>query len=192
MKAFRYIWLFVLLLAVLACTCNMGSIAERAQQVESAAQTAQALATAGQEIISTVEGSGIVQTADAMGLMETMQAAITDLPEEGSNLIATAQVVITEGAYGQAPPNIPLVGGEINDFFGSSSLVSYTTSMNLDDVIDFYRNAMPNYGWSTGDDTSVLTSTYAVLSFMNADQRCTVTLSVNPLNDDTIVLISIF
>jgi len=64
--------------------------------------------------------------------------------------------------------------------------------MNLDDVIDFYRNAMPNYGWSTGDDTSVLTSTYAVLSFMNADQRCTVTLSVNPLNDDTIVLISIF
>ncbi len=192
MKAFRYIWLFVLLFAVLACTCNMGSIAERAQQVESAAQTAQALATAGQEIISTVEGSGIVQTADAMGLMETMQAAITDLPEEGSNLIATAQVVITKGAYGQAPPNIPLVGGEINDFFGSSSLVSYTTPMNLNDVIDFYRNAMPNYGWSTGDDTSVLTSTYAVLSFMNADQRCTVTLSANPLNDDTIVLISIF
>ncbi len=192
MKAFRYVWLLVLLMAVLACTCNMSSIAERARQVESAAQTAQALATAGQEIISTVEGSGIVLTADAMGLMETMQAAITDIPEDGSNLIATAQVIITAGAYGEAPPNIPVVGGEISDFFGSDSLVSYTTPMSLDDVVDFYRNAMPNYGWGTGDDTTVLTSTYAVLSFKNADQRCTVTLSLNPLNGDTIVLISIF
>jgi len=192
MKAFRVIWLFVLLMAALACTCNMSEIAEKASQVESAAQTAQALATAGQNIVSTVEGSGIVQTADAMGLMETMQAAITDVPEGGSNLVATAMVVITEGAYGEAPSNIPVVGGEIGEFFGSDSLVSYTTPMDVDDVADFYRNAMPNYGWETGDDTSVLTSTYAVLSFKNSDQRCTVTISSNPINDDTIVLISIY
>ncbi|MBC8506671.1 MAG: hypothetical protein ISR58_09855 [Anaerolineales bacterium] len=191
MKTYQFGWIILLILAVLACTA-VSDVAEKAAQVESAAQTAQALATAGQNIISTVEGSGIVQTADAMGLFETMQAAITDIPEEGSNLVATAQVVITEGAYGEAPSNIPVVGGEISDFFGSSSLVSYTTPMDLGDAVDFYRNAMPNYGWNVGDDTTVLTSTYAVLSYKNADQRCTITLSKNPLNDDTIVLISIF
>ena len=121
-----------------------------------------------------------------------MQAAITIIPEEGSNIVATAQVVITEGAYGEAPSNIPVVGGEIREFFGSDSLVSYATPKDLDDVIDFYRETMPNYGWDTGDDTSVLTSTYAVLSFKNADQRCMVTMSKNPVNEDTIVVISIY
>ncbi len=191
MKTYKFGWIILLMVAVLACTA-VSDVAEKAAQVESAAQTAQALATSGQNIISTVEGSGIVQTADAMGLFETMQAAITDIPEEGSNLVATAQVVITEGAYGEAPANIPVVGGEISEFFGSSSLVSYNTSMSLGDVVDFYRNAMPNYGWNVGDDPSVLTSTYAVLSYKNADQRCTITMSKNPLNEDTIVLISIF
>ena len=191
MKTYRYGWLILLLIAALACNA-VGDVAEKAGQVESVAKTAQALATAGQEIITQVEGSGIVQTAEAIGLMETMQAAITDIPEESSDIVATAQAVLTEGAYGEAPSNIPLVGGEVNDFFGSNSLVSYTTPMDLDDVVDFYRDAMPNYGWDTGDDTTVLTSTYAVLSFKNADQRCTITLSLNPLNGDTIVLISIF
>ena len=191
MKTYRYGWLILLLIAALACNA-VGDVAEKAGQVESAAKTAQALATAGQEIITQVEGSGIMQTAEAMGLMETMQAAITDIPEEGADIIATAQVVLTEGAFGVAPSNIPLVGGEVNDFLGSNSLVSYTTPMDLNDVVDFYRDAMPNYGWDTGDDTTVSTSTYAVLSFRNADQKCTITLSLNPLNGDTIVLISIY
>lgn len=197
MKIYRYGWIALLVISALACDA-IGNIAERANQVESAANTAQALATAGQEFITQVEGSGIMQTAEAMatdveesGLMETMQAAVTGIPEESSNIIATAQVVITEGAYGEAPSNIPLVDDEIGDFFGSSSLVSYTTPMDLEKVIDFYRQAMPLYGWETGDETTVLTSTYAVLSFKNADQRCTVTLSINPLNGDTFVLISI-
>ncbi len=194
MKIYRLGWFFLALLTVLVVmACSVVSdIAEKADQVESAAQTAQAFATAGQEMLSTVEGSGIMQTAEAMGLMETMQAAITTIPEQGSDIKATADVILTQGAYGEAPANIPLVTGEVNNFFGSNSLVSYTTPMDLDQVVNFYRNEMPNYGWSTGDDTTVLTSTYALLSFKNASQRTTITISLNPLNGETIVLISIF
>ncbi|MBM3145845.1 MAG: hypothetical protein FJ010_12940 [Chloroflexi bacterium] len=191
MKIYRYGWLILLLLAALACNA-VNDIAEKAGQVESAAQTAQAFATAGQEILTQVEGSGVVQTAEAMGLMETMLAAITDLPKESTDMMATAQAVLTEGAFGETPSNIPVVSGEVNDFIGSSNLVSYTTPMDLQDVVDFYRDEMPNYGWSAGDDTTVLTSTYAVLSFENASQRCTVTLTVNPLDGSTVVVISIF
>lgn len=200
MKSYRNIWLLLIIMAALSVlACNaIANIARRAEQIESAAQTAQALATAGQQVYSTVQGSGIMQTAAAMatkaeeeGLMETVQAAVTKIPEQGANIKATAEVVLTQGGYGQAPPNIPLVYGEVNDFFGSPSLVTYTTPMGLQEVVEFYRQTMPAFGWDTGSDTTVLTSNYAILSFRNAGEKATITLSKNPFNGDTIVLINI-
>ena len=200
MKTYRYGWLFVLMVVALtALACNaISNIGEKARQIESAAQTAQALATTGQEIVTQVQGSGILQTAAALatlaeesGLVGTVQAVVTEIPGEGANVYATVEVVLTQGAYGQAPANIPLVNNEINDFFGSENLVSYTTPMGLQEVVDFYRQQMPNFGWQTGEDTTVLTSSYAILAFQNSDQKVTVTLSRNPLNGDTIVLISV-
>ena len=200
MKSNRHIWLLLIIVfAITLLACNLVSnIARKAEQIESAAQTAQALATSGQEIYSTVQGSGIMQTAAAMatkaeeeGLMSTVQAAVTQIPEQGANIKATAEVILTQGGYGQAPPNIPLVYGEVNDFFGSPSLVTYTTPMGLQEVVDFYRQTMPGYGWNTGNDTTVLTSSYAILSFRNANEKATITLSKNPFNGDTIVLINV-
>ncbi len=200
MKSFRFVWIFLIILSaftLLACNA-IANIARRAEQIESAAQTAQALATSGQEIVSTVQGSGIMQTAAAMatkaeeeGLMETVQAAVTKIPEQGANIKATAEVVLTQGGYGQVPPNIPLVYGEVNDFFGSNSLVTYTTPIGLQEVVDFYRQTMPAHGWDIGSDTTVLTSGYAILSYGNSVEKATITLSKNPFNGDTIVLINI-
>jgi hypothetical protein len=200
MKTYRYGWLLVFVFVALsALACNaISNIGEKAQQIESAAQTAQALATAGQEIVTQVQGSGVLQTAAALatqaeesGLVGTIQAVITEIPEDGKNVYSTVEVVLTQGAYGEAPSNIPLVNNEIKDFFGSSNLVSYTTPMDLSAVVGFYNQQMPNFGWQTGDDTTVSTSSYAILSFKNSDQKATITLSLNPLNGDTIVLISI-
>jgi 2-hydroxychromene-2-carboxylate isomerase len=145
MKTYRFGWLLLLLIAAFsAIACNaIANIANRAQQVESAAQTAQALATAGQEIITQVQGNEIMQTAEASGLLETMQAAVTDLPGQSANIKATAETVLTQGAYGEAPSNIPLVYGEINEFFGSESMVTYTTPMALQEVVDFSANKCP-------------------------------------------------
>jgi len=202
MKTNKYGWqlIFVIVaITALACTCNgLSGIAESARQVESAALTAQALATQGQEIVTQVQGSGVMQTAAALatqaeesGLVGTAQAVITEIPEEGKNVYSTVEVVLTQGAYGEAPSNIPLVNDQIKDFFGSSSLVSYNTPMDLTAVVDFYNQEMPKYGWQTGDDTTVVTSSYAILSFKNPNQKSTITLTVNPFNGDTIVLISI-
>jgi hypothetical protein len=199
-KTYRYGWLLIFVIVALsALACNaISNIGERARQIESAAQTAQALATTGQEIITQVQGSGVLQTAAALatqaeesGLVGTLQAVITEIPGDGKNVYSTVEVVLTQGAYGEAPSNIPLVNDEIKDFFGSNNLVSYTTPMDLTAVVDFYNQQMPNFGWQTGDDTTVVTSSYALLSFQNPDQKVTITLSLNPLNRDTIIIISI-
>lgn len=198
MKNTKFSWaLLLLILMIGALACNaISNIGERARQIESAAKTAQALATAGQEIITQVEGSGIMQTAEAMatkveesGIKETIQVVVT---EQGSNVKATVDVVLTQGSYGQAPSNIPQMYGEVNDFFASDSLISYTTPMALPEVANFYKSQMPAYGWFTSDEATQETSNYALIAFQNNNQRALITLSLNPLNKHTIVIITIF
>ena len=201
MKTYRYGWILLFAAAALAAmACNvLGDIAEKAQQVENFAETAQALATAGQGIVTEVEGSGLVQTALAMatqaeesGLLETMQAAVTSIPEYSADIKATAEAAVTQGSYGEAPANIPLPPGDVNNFFGSDSLVTYSTPSSVNELVDFYRQEMPYLGWEPGEDTTVLTSTYALLAYKNTSQHATITITSNPLNDESLVVISIF
>ncbi|MEN8173800.1 MAG: hypothetical protein ABFS03_13095, partial [Chloroflexota bacterium] len=76
-------------------------------------------------------------------------------------------------------------------FLGSPNLVTYHTPIDFQDVLHFYRTEMPNYGWGKGDATAVETSSNAKLPYQNDTQRATVTISINPANDETIVLINI-
>ncbi len=201
MKRYQYGWILLFTaaaLSVMACGLLSG-IADKAQQVENAAGTAKALATAGQEIVTQVSGSGVMQTAlayatqaEESGLMETAQAAIATLPGQSADIKATAEAVITQGAYGQAPADIPLFPGEIGAFFGSSSLVTYTAPTDVQSIVDFYRQQMPVYGWASGGETTVITSSYAVLSYQNASRRVTITISATPLTSESLVVISVF
>ncbi|MBT3389872.1 MAG: hypothetical protein HN413_05625 [Chloroflexi bacterium] len=201
MNKYRYGWLLLLVFAaLLALSCNaIGDIAEKAGQVESAAKTAAALATAGQEFMTQVEGSGMIQTAEALatlaeesGLLSTVQAAVTEIPGDSADAVATLSVVITQGAYGEAPDNIPLVNDELNNFFGNANLVSYTTPMGFQNVVDFYTAQMPAYGWSANENDSTSSPSYAVLAYEGGSEKATVTISTNPLGNETIVLINIF
>ncbi len=201
MNKYRYGWPILLMFAaLLAISCSaISDIAEKAGQVQSAARTAAALATAGQEIITQVEGSGILKTVEAAatfaeesGLIATVQAAMTEIPGEASDAIATLGVALTQGAYGEAPANIPLVNAEMNNFVGSESLVSYTTPLAYQSVVDFYQAEMPVDGWTKDDNNSVSSLSYTVLAYGNAAETATVTISTNPLGGETIVLINIF
>ncbi len=201
MKRYQYGWILLFMgaaFSIMACGL-LSDLADKAQQVENAAGTAKALATAGQEIVTQVSGSGVMQTAlayatqaEESGLMETAQAAIATLPGQSADIKATAEAVITQGTYGQAPANIPIFPGEINAFFGSSSLVTYSAPTNVQSIVDFYRQQMPVYGWAPGGETTVITSSYAVLSYQNASQRVTITISATPLTSESLVVISVF
>lgn len=201
MKTYRYGWIFLLIFAaLLALSCNaITQVADKAGEVESAAQTAAALATAGQAIVTQVEGSGALQTAEAIatlaeesGLVSTAKAVVTEIPGESADAVATLGVVMTEGAYGEAPEDIPIVEAEINNFFGSDNLVSYTTPMDYQQTIDFYTAQMPAYGWTANEDETISSTSYTVLLYETGTRQATVTISTNPLGDETIVLINLF
>jgi len=207
MKIYRYGWILLLLTAafsVIACS-TLTELAEKAQSAEDVVNTIQALATTGQEIATQVEGiatqvgeSDVMQTAMALAtefdeseLMKTLEVVLTQAPEHGADIQATINTVLTQGAYGEAPSNIPLIDGELTYFFGSPNVVAYKTPHDFQYVLNFYRTEMPKFGWEKSDATSVETSTSAKLPYENADQRASVTLSINPANNETIVLINI-
>lgn len=182
-KAYRYGWILVLLaLASAALACNaLKRAADNVEQV----QTVQAIATTGQEIATQVQG--IATEVSESGALETAQAMATEF--EDSGMLETVQVAVTEIASGEGPENIPIIEGETSNFIGTSSLVSYTTTLDFDQVKSFYEQQMPAYGWQTGDDLTISSPTYAVLSYQNAEQEAMVTLST--VGNNTVVLINI-
>ncbi|UCH61222.1 MAG: hypothetical protein JSV61_07000, partial [Anaerolineales bacterium] len=152
-------------------------------------QTAQALATE-------VGDSGLLETAQAYAteqgpaLLATAQALAT---EQGPGLRETTQALATQAALnlGGAPEDIPVVEGERQNFIASSQLVSYFTRLDFQQVVDFYQAQMPANGWSLLEEGIVQAENTATLNYVKADRLASVTLTVNPLDNQTIVVITI-
>jgi len=201
LKTTSYRWalaLMILFFGALACG-GISDMAESAEKMEHAAQTAQAIATQGGEIATQLSESGFIQTGEALatdlaesGIAATLQSAVAEMPGESADAKATMDVVLTQGAYGEAPPNIPLVDAEMANFFGSASLVSYTTALPFEQVLEFYRREMPDYGWESGSDGNVVTPEFAKLVYQNPHQRVDVTISANSPASETLVMINIY
>ncbi len=159
-------------LAALAC----GTFDNLVEGGQSAAATAEALATE-------IESSGLAVTAQALateaasgGLAATAEAMATEAG--GSGFTATAEAVATEGfVMGQAPEDVPVYEGEKSLFFGSEEVVSYFVSARYADVVDFYKDQMPANEWVYDGSFSVETEDAAVLYYSKTDRTAIVTIS---------------
>ncbi len=151
-RLFRAGWaVAVLAVTTLACTC--GLISRLGQGVQTA-QTAQAFVT----------------QADVNGLVQTAQAAATEV-----------------NVGGEAPADIPVMDNKQN-FFGSAQLVSYTTPSSFQDTLKFYRDEMTKQGWKESEG-AVETQGAAVVTFTKADRTAVVT--VTETGTDTTVLVAL-
>ncbi len=166
--------------------------------------TAQALATelkekAGivgtvQAVVTEVVESEALQTARALAtekgpeVEQTLQAFAT---QEAPRLEQTANAVLTAmaAAKGQPPEDIPLIEGDRKNFVSSSLFVSYETPRPYNEVLDFYKQKMVENGWVAVEAGSVEADKAAFLNFEKDQRRASVSLSVNPINQDTIVVI---
>ena len=165
------------------------------------AQTAQALVTEqGSQLLST--GEALATEAAQRGLLETAQAYAT---ENGSQLLSTGQTLVTQAAgsglmetaqamatsgvsVGSAPADIPVVSEDsLRNFFGTDVLVSYTTSLDYQTVLDFYKTEMANNGWTPNPDNTVERENNAELHFDKPDRAATVELTGT--GNETIVVI---
>jgi hypothetical protein len=200
-KSFIYIAILALLATTLAC-----SISGIGQKATTAKQTANAIETdvggvvaAGGSIINTAEAigtqhPGIVETVKSVAtqgapLLSTIEGVATNNP----GLVQTAQALIQkEIPTGEPPSDIPVMNrDQLNDFLGSSQYIFYTSPNKYADVLKFYQTEMPNNDWQLNQNKSHDFSNAAQLVYEKGNRTATVNLSLNPLNNTTVVVIDV-
>jgi hypothetical protein len=213
-KLFRFAWLGTLLFAVtVACNLLTGisedvrgarDTAEAfATQASGLGDQAQGLATAFDSSIETLqafateEAPGVLETGRALlteaaerGLLETGQARIT---QDGSGLLATLEAIATQGfSTSEGPEDIPVVDETyVSDFFASDFIVSYFSTLDYPSVLAFYKQEMPDNGWTEVVEGTLETENAAVLKYVKDDRSATITLSSSPQDQRTAVQILI-
>ena len=196
-----YLILLILIATSLAC-----SISGIGKQVSSVEQTAQALRTdvggiitAGGSLINTAQAletqhPGVLETIKALAthgapMISTIQAVATDNP----GLVQTAQAFVEqEIPTGEPPTDIPIFNrDQIGNYFGSSQYIFYISPTDYEQVLDFYKTQMPNNGWQYLESDSHEFANAAQLNYYKDNRTATINLSFNPLNNTTVVVISI-
>jgi hypothetical protein len=123
--------------------------------------------------------------------MPTMLAAITE--------IAPTFEAITTQVYTSpedAPADIPIIPGETSAFVGSAQAISYVTTSDFNQVVDFYKTEMLNKGWTsvdsgTGPSVEVPGMSNAELHFQKDSRKATVIITEIPFVGQTTVVINL-
>ncbi len=211
-RTYRFAWILSLLvIAGLACNLfsKIGQTAKDAQSLVTDVGKGKQLISTVQPFITQIEGLKLLETFQSFtnnevpGALETMQAVAT---VQGSGMIETLQAFASEQAPamketgqamatqlspGEVPADIPVVEGDKGEFYSSQEVVSYETGLDFQTVIDFYKQEMPAKGWSFSEQDSTEMENLATLLYEKPDRKATINLTVNPLNQNIIVLITI-
>jgi uncharacterized protein YoxC len=199
-KSFLII-VFVILATTLACSLSgIGQKAQEAQQTAQALGTqVEGLATEGGSLIDTVqavatEHPGILETVKAIAtqgapILETIQAVATNNP----GLIQTAKAIVTQGlGTGEPPSDIPIFNrDQAQNFFGTGQYITYFSTSDYPQILNFYKTEMPNNGWQYLQGASNEYANAAILHYSKDNRTAIVNLSLNPLNNTTVIMITI-
>ncbi len=199
-------WLtFALSAVLLASACGMINQAmDTVEKGKNAAATMQAVATSADDVIGQVKdmatevsGSGFMETAAAAiteiadsGMLETMQAMVTELPDNAQDAQATMQALVDENHPEPPRDDIPVVPGELETPINTGNLVSYSTGMSFQEVVDFYLQEMPAKGWEK-QDNGYISGTNSIFYFTKENSQAMVAIIGDKTNKKTIVTITI-
>ncbi|GAB4472792.1 MAG: hypothetical protein Kow0088_07650 [Anaerolineales bacterium] len=153
------------------------------------AETAKAIATQASQS-GALETIQAITTEQAPGLVETMQAFLT---QEAPALEETAQALLT-----QIPPisplpaeDIPIIEGEKENLVTTQSTISYLVAVPFADVLSFYKQEMPQNGWTIQESISQVQENSALLNYTKGNRIASISISFNPANQKTIVVITL-
>jgi len=203
MNKFKPIYLVILILIASTLACSISGMSKGARSVE---QTAQAIktgvggiVTAGGSLLSTAkaietQNPGVLETVKAITtqgapMISTIQAVATNNP----GLVQTAQAVIgQEIPTGEPPVDIPIYNiDQAQNYFGSSQYIFYITPTDYTQILDFYKIQMVNNGWQYLEGDSHEYANAAQLNYFKDNRIATINLSINPLNNTTVIVISL-
>jgi len=179
-----------------------GSIATQADQIITqakgiATQIGDSSAVGTARAIATQQGPALIATGQAFatlaadeGYLQTVEAIVT---QGSAELLPTFQAAATQYLFSADPPDdIPVITiGEVSNLFSNQSTVSYFVHLDLPVVVNFYQSVMPVLDWTDVTDGDSIREEAAVLKFFKPDRVATVTLTTNPINQQTIVFITI-
>jgi len=89
------------------------------------------------------------------------------------------------------PSDIPLPEGDLDNFHGSLSFISYSTTSNLNAVSEFYITQMQINKWNIVDTGTFITENIAQLQFTKEEKKASVTINDNPISESVSVVITI-
>jgi len=203
MNKLRLIYLVIFFLIASTLACSISGISKQTRSVE---QTAQAIktgfggiVTAGGSLISTAQAvqtqhPGVLETVKAFTtqgapMISTIQAVATNNP----GLVQTAQTIIEqEIPTGEPPTDIPIYNpDQAQNYFGSSQYIFYITPNEYAEILDFYKTQMLNNGWQYLESDSHEYTNAAQINYFKDNRIATINISINPLNNTTVVVISI-
>lgn len=199
----KSIYLVSLILISTTIACSIFGVG---QQVHTAEQTANALRTDVSGIVNA--GGGLIKTAQAIAtqhpsVLETVKAIATKgapvlstiqaVATYNPGLVQTAQAILNkEVPTGEPPSDIPILyRDQTQNFFGASQYILYTSPTPYSQVLEFYKTEMPNNGWQFLESESHEYANAAQLNYSKDIRTSTINLSLNPLNNTTVVVINI-
>jgi hypothetical protein len=197
------IYLVVLLLIMGSLACSLSSTR---QQVQTAAQTASSVKTQVSGLVNA--GSSLINTAQALAtehpsILETVQTIATQgvpvistiqaVATNNPGLVQTAQAIIAEELpTGEPPADVPILAqDQVYNYFGSSQYIFYTSPTQYPQMLAFYQSQMPISGWVLDQTESQEYANATKLVYTKDIRTATINLSLNPLNNTSVIVISI-
>lgn len=215
---YRIAWVITLLISLtLGCGLvttvseQITGVRETVGAVATDVQTGRDIVGTARAIVTDVGGSGLIETAQALAtgvgdsgflstaqafataqgpeLMATLQAFATD---QGPGLMETAQALGTAAAplLGEAPEDIPIIPGELENLVSTRLLVTYGTALDSKLVVDFYNREMIANGWTKANEEA-LGDAITLLNFEKPGRLASITITGNSLTNQTMVVIAI-
>ena len=215
----RFGILLIFILGLLACEVNLPEDVKPPVQdlqnkdlpktVEALANQEGSRALATMEALTNKEGSQAIATLQAFATSQGQQAFATAqafTADKGGDLLATAAAYAAEKdisatveaaivsakdyVSGESPQDIPLVDvNTISALYKSKAMVTYTTSLEYDTVVNFYKGRMSNEGWNKVEKETAETLLAAVLVFDKNGRKASVTLTPKRIGVGTAVMI---
>jgi hypothetical protein len=175
------------------------------QQAQNAGQTAQSVRTEVSGIVTS--GGSLLKTAQSLGtqvpgVIETLKAISTQGPPllntlqavgtYNPGLVKTAQAFVNnEIPTGEPPSDIPIFKRDENStYFDSSQYIFYISPGNYELILLFYQTEMPGNGWQYLQSDSHEFTNAAQLVYYKDNRTAVIDLSLNPLNNTTVVVIN--
>ena len=153
------------------------------QALTAIVKTQQVLLNTAQALATRVAGGPVEPTPTPSATLTLMPTA-THTP---SPTLTPTQVTPSLNA----PADIPVLSGDVFNYFSTQNFVSYETTLSLNEVATFYDTEMAGKGWVKNTTSSVQSTSIATLFFEKPDRSAKISMQVNSVAKRTSVIVSI-